>query len=196
VLARAELARHDAAAAEGILDNVRRRVDVERDPFAAMETELLSARAKWLRAQSASGGARDRLWKSALSRARAAVELGERRGFLSGQVLGNALLGDLLLAGGDVAAALPHAQRAAELLDDRTATGLAVEDALLPYMKTLRAMGDEEEARSVGARATALLEERAARLPGVVRELFWALPGRQALRPDDGATDRGVVSGP
>jgi hypothetical protein len=63
-------------------------------------------------------------------------------------------------------------------------------------MKTLRAMGDEEEARSVGARATALLEERAARLPGVVRELFWALPGRQALRPDDGATDRGVVSGP
>jgi hypothetical protein len=57
-------------------------------------------------------------------------------------------------------------------------------------------MGDEEEARSVGARATALLEERAARLPGVVRELFWALPGRQALRPDDGATDRGVVSGP
>jgi len=184
VLARAELARRDAAAAEGILDNVRRRVDVERDPFAAMETELLSARAKWLRAQSASGSARDRLWKSALSRARAAVELGERRGFLSGQVLGNALLGELLLAGGDVAAALPHAQRAAELLDDRTATGLAVEDALLPYMKTLRAMGDEEEARSVGARASALLEERAARLPGAVRELFWALPGRQGLRPD------------
>jgi tetratricopeptide (TPR) repeat protein len=184
VLARAELARRDAAAAEHILDSVRRRVDVERDPFAAMETELLSARAKWLRAQNAHGGARDRLLKTALSRARIAVELGERRGFLSGQVLGNALLGELLLAGGDVAAALPHAQRAAELLDDRTATGLAVEDALLPYIKTLQAMGDDEEARSVTARATALLEERAARLPATLRTSFWALPGRQELRTD------------
>jgi predicted ATPase len=188
VLARAELARGDAAAAEGIIDAVRRRVDVERDPFAAMETELLSARAKWQRAQHAQGGARDRLLKSALSRARAAVDLGERRGFLSGQVLGHALVGELLLAGGDVAAALPHAQRAAELLDDRSATGLAVEDVLLPYIKTLRALGDDDEARGVEARAKALLEERAARLPGAVRSLFWALPGRQLLRPD--------VSGP
>jgi predicted ATPase len=184
VLARAELARRDSDAAEGIIDAVRRRVDVERDPFAAMETELLSARAKWLRAQQAHGGARERLLKSALQRARAAVELGERRGFLSGQVLGNALVGELLLAGGDVAAALPHAQRAAELLDDRSATGLAVEDALLPYIKTLRALGDDEEASGVEARAKALLEERAARLPAAVRHVFWALPGRRHLRPD------------
>jgi tetratricopeptide (TPR) repeat protein len=184
VVARAELARRDAAAAEGIIDAVRRRVDVERDPFAAMETELLSARAKWLRAQQAHGGARERLLKSALQRARAAVELGERRGFLSGQVLGNALVGELLLAGGDVAAALPHAQRAAELLDDRSATGLAVEDALLPYIKTLRALGDDDEASGVESRARALLEERAARLPAAVRQVFWALPSRQPLRPD------------
>jgi len=181
VIARAELTRKDATAAEAILDSVRRRVDEQRDPFSAMECELLSARAKWLRAQGAVGSAKDRLLKSALSRARAAVELGEKRGYLSGQVLGNALLGEVLLSSGDVSAALPHAQRAAELLDDRTATGLPVEDALSPYIHALRAMGDDDEASAVVGRARALLEERACRLPVSVRERFWAVPARQAL---------------
>ena len=181
VIARAELARQDAAAAESVLESVRRRVDDKRDPFSAMESELLSARAKWLRAQNAVGGARDRLLKSALARARTAVELGERRGFLSGQVLGNALLSEVLLSFGDVATALPHAQRAAELLDDRVATGLAVEEALGPYAAALRAMGDEDEAAAVVARARGLLEERAQRLPRPVRERFWSVPARRAL---------------
>ncbi len=181
VIARAELARQDAAAAESVLESVRRRVDEKRDPFSAMESELLSGRAKWLRAQSAVGGARDRLLKSALTRARAAVELGERRGFLSGQVLGNALLSEVLLSFGDAATALPHAQRAAELLDDRSATGLAVEEALGPYAAALRAMGDHDEAAAVVARARGLLEERASRLPRPVRERFWSMPARRAL---------------
>ena len=184
VLARAELTRKDATAAEAILDAVRRRVDDQRDPFSAMECELLSARAKWLRAQGAVGSARDRLLKSALSRARAAVDLGEKRGYLSGQVLGNALLGEVLLSSGDVSAALPHAQRAAELLDDRTATGLPVEEALSPYIQALRAMGDDDEASAVAGLALSLLTERASRLPEAVRARFWAVPTRQAMLHD------------
>ena len=149
-----------------------------------VECELLSARAKWLRAQGAVGSARDRLLKSALSRARAAVDLGEKRGYLSGQVLGNALLGEVLLSSGDVSAALPHAQRAAELLDDRTATGLPVEEALSPYIQALRAMGDDDEASAVAGLALSLLTERASRLPEAVRARFWAVPTRQAMLHD------------
>ena len=181
VLARAELAREDPVAAEAILDGMRRRIDDKRDPFSAMEGELLSARAKWLRAQTATGGARDRLLKTALGRARAAVDLGERRGLLSGQVLGNALLGDVLLSSGDAGSALPYAQRAAELIDDRTATGLSVEEVFAPYMRALQALGDDDEANAVRARARGLLQERAQRLPTTQQEQFWAVPARRAF---------------
>ena len=184
VVARAELTREDAAAAESILDSMRRRVDERRDPFSAMESELLSARAKLLRARQQTGAARDRLLKTALSRARAAVELGERRGFLSGQVLGNALLGDVLLESGDVGMALPCAQRAAELLDDRSATGLSVEEALMPYVRALRAIGDDDDANVVADRARTLLDERARRLPEALQARFWAVPGRAQLKTD------------
>ena len=181
VVARAELAREDPVAAEAILDGMRRRIDDKRDPFSAMEGELLSARAKWLRAQTASGGARDRLLKTALGRARAAVDLGERRGLLSGQVLGNALLGDVLLSSGDVGSALPYAQRAAELIDDRTATGLSVEEVFAPYVRALQALGDDDEANAVRARARGLLQERAQRLPSAEQERFWSVPARRAF---------------
>ena len=179
VVARGELARDNAVAAEGILDGMRRRLDEKRDPFTLMESELLSARAKWSRAQHAQGAARDRLLKSALARARAAVELGERRGLLSGQVLGNALLGDVLLSSGDVSSALPYAQRAAEMIDDRTATGLSVEDIFGPYVRALLALGDDDEASAVVARARSLLLERAQHLPEAWLKRFWAVPARQ-----------------
>ncbi|MDP2342983.1 MAG: AAA family ATPase [Deltaproteobacteria bacterium] len=182
VVARTALAQEDASAAEAILDNVRRRVDDKRDPFGAMEAELLSARAKWLRAQQSSGAAKERLLKTALARARAAVDIGEQRGFLSGQVLGNALLGDVLVSSGDVGRALPYAQRAAELLDDRTATGLPVEDALGAYARVLRAVGDDDEADAAILRARGLLNERARRLPPELQERFWSVPARRALR--------------
>lgn len=182
VVARADLAHDDAAGAEAILDNVRRRVDDKRDPFAAMEAELLSGRAKWLRAQTSHGSAKDRLLKTALARAQAAVAIGEQRGYLSGQVLGNALLGDVLVSTGDAGKALPYAQRAAELLDDRTATGLPVEDALSAYARVLRAVGDDDEADAAVRRARGLLELRAKRLPTEMQERFWAVPARRGLR--------------
>ncbi len=182
VVARAALAQEDAAAAEGVLDNVRRRVDDKRDPFGAMEAELLSARAKWLRAQQSSGAAKERLLKTALARAQAAVDIGEARGFLSGQVLGNALLGDVLVSSGDAGRALPYAQRAAELLDERTATGLPVEDALGSYARVLRAVGDDDEADAAVLRVRGLLNERALRLPIELQERFWSVPARRALR--------------
>lgn len=182
VVARADLAHDDAAAAEAILDNVRRRVDDKRDPFATMEAELLSGRAKWLRAQTSVGGARDRLLKTAMTRAQAAIAIGERRGFLSGQVLGNALMGDVLVSTGDPGKALPYAQRATELLDDRSATGLPVEDALGTWARVMRALGDDDEAESALRRARVLLELRARRLPEEMRERFWAVPARRGLR--------------
>jgi tetratricopeptide (TPR) repeat protein len=181
VLARVELARNDPTAAEAILDGMRRRLDDKRDPFAVMESELLSARAKWMRAASSTGAARDRLLKTAASRARTAVELGERRGLLSGQVLGNAMLGEVLLSQGDVGSALPYAQRAAELIDDRTATGLSIEEVFAPYVRALQALGDDDEASTVIARARAVLQERAQRLPADEQQRFWAVSTRQTF---------------
>jgi len=142
----------------------------------------LSGRAKWQRAQASVGGARDRLLKTALTRAQAAIAIGERRGFLSGQVLGNALMGDVLVSTGDPGKALPYAQRATELLDDRSATGLPVEDALSTYARVMRALGDDDEAESALRRARVLLELRARRLPEEMRERFWAVPARRGLR--------------
>jgi tetratricopeptide (TPR) repeat protein len=187
VLARAALARDDAAGAEALLDNLRRRVDDERDPFSAMEADLLSARVKWLRALRATGAARERLLKTAHARATAAVATGERRGFLSGQVLGNALVGDVLVSSGDAGLALPYALRAIELLDDRTATGLPVEDVLAAVARVHRAVGDDDEADAALARARALLQERAQRLPEDQRARFWAIPARLALLDDETA---------
>ncbi len=146
-----------------------------------MESELLSARAKWMRAASSTGAARDRLLKTAASRARTAVELGERRGLLSGQVLGNAMLGEVLLSQGDVGSALPYAQRAAELIDDRTATGLSIEEVFAPYVRALQALGDDDEASTVIARARAVLQERAQRLPADEQQRFWAVSTRQTF---------------
>ncbi len=181
-VARADLAAEDADAAEAVLDNVRRRVDGKRDPFALMEAELLSGRAKWLRAQHAHGAPRDRLLKTALGRAQAAIEWGERKGFLSGQVLGNALLSDVFVASDDAGKALPYALRAVELLDDRAATALPVEDAFAAYARVLRAVGDDDEANSTVERARSVLTWRAAQLPPEWQERFWALPGRRELR--------------
>jgi tetratricopeptide (TPR) repeat protein len=200
VLARAALARDDAAGAETLLDNVRRRVDDERDPFSAMEADLLSARVKWLRAQRASGAARERLLKTAHARATAAVVTGERRGFLSGQVLGNALVGDVLVSSGDAGLALPYALRAVELLDDRAATGLPVEEALSAVARVHRAVGDDDEAEAALARARALLHERAERLPVEARARFWSIPARKeliALADDNaGDVDAAPLTGP
>ncbi len=181
VLARVELARNDPTAAEAILDGMRRRLDDKRDPFAVMESELLSARAKWMRAAASTGAARDRLLKTAAARARAAVELGEHRGLLSGQVLGNAMLGEVLLSQGDVGSALPYAQRAAELIDDRTATGLSIEEVFAPYVRALQALGDDDEANAVIARARSVLQERAQRLPSAEQQRFWSVSTRQTF---------------
>ncbi len=181
VLARVELARNDPTAAEAIIDGMRRRLDDKHDPFAVMESELLSARAKWMRAASSSGAARDRLLKTAAARARAAVELGERRGLLSGQVLGNAMLGEVLLSQGDVGSALPYAQRAAELIDDRTATGLSIEEVFAPYVRALQALGDDDEANTVIARARSALQDRAQRLPSAEQQRFWSVSTRQSF---------------
>jgi len=145
-----------------------------------MEAELLSARAKWQRALRATGAARERLLKTAHARASAAVALGERRGFLSGQVLGNALLGDVLVSSGDAGLALPYALRAVELLDDR-ASGLPVEEVLAAVARVQRAVGDDDEADAALRRAHALLAARARHLPADERARFWSVPARRAL---------------
>jgi hypothetical protein len=103
---------------------------------------------------------------------------------LSGQVLGNALVGDVLVSAGDAGLALPHALRAVELLDERAATGLPVEDVLAAVARVHRAVGDDDEATAALARARALLHERAQRLTEDARERFWSIPARRALIDD------------
>lgn len=192
--ARAKLMQNDPIAAEHVVETVRRRVEEKRDPFGAMESALLSAQAKLARAARAgSTGARDRLLKTALERARRASELGESHAYASGQVLGAALIGAVLHAQGDHAGALVYAQRASELVDERRQTGMPVEDVLLTYARVLHAMGDVDDAKSVVDRATASLDERAARLPSALRAQFWSVGNRAVLRALKGHLD-GVVS--
>ncbi|MCC7072366.1 MAG: AAA family ATPase [Deltaproteobacteria bacterium] len=179
VEARAELALGHSARAEAVLDGVRRRA---RDAFSSMEVAAWSARARLARARELSGAARDRLIRTARARAREAARLGEQHGYLSGQVLGMSTVGEALLLEGDGGQALAWTQRAAELLDDRAATSLPVEEVLLAWAEALTALGDDEEADGVRRRAGALLYERASRLPPAARELFWSPPARRALR--------------
>ena len=177
--ARAYLQSGATAFAEAELDSVRRRA---RDPFSAMEVAAWTARARLARASSAAGAARERALRGALARAREAVRLGEEHGWLSGQVLGLATIGQVMLQEGDCGQALAFTQRAAELLDERTATTVPVEDVLGAFVSALRALGDDEEAETARRRARQLLEERAARLPAAARERFWSLPARRALQ--------------
>ncbi|MBI1946433.1 MAG: AAA family ATPase [Deltaproteobacteria bacterium] len=176
--ARAQLALGEAARADAELDGVRRRA---RDPFSAMEVAAWSARARVARARELSGAARERAVRGALTRAREAARLGEQHGYLSGQVLGMATIGEATLLDGDAGQALTWSQRAAELLDERAATSLPVEEVLSAWADALAALGDDEEAEGVRRRARALLHERAARLPEAARALFWSTPARRAL---------------
>ncbi len=181
--ARAALWSNDPKTAEQLIDSVRRRVDEERDPFAAMEAALVSAEAKWARAQSAaSNQARERLLATALERARAAAALGESHGYATGQVLGAALIGAVLLDMGDASGALPYSQRACELLDDRSSTALPAEQVWLGHARILEEIGDADDAAEARAQALAQLEARARGLPEASRERFWSPPARAALR--------------
>lgn len=184
--ARAELVLGRSGRAEAVLDGVRRRA---KDAFSVMEVTAWSARARLARAREASGAARDRLIRVATTRAREAARLGEQHGYLSGQVLGMTTVGEAMLLEGDGGQALAWTQRAAELLDERAATSLPVEEVLLAWAGALSALGDHDEADSVLRRACALLHERANRLPPAARELFWSLPARRAVqsRAPDGA---------
>lgn len=185
--ARAYLLTGATAFAEAELESVRRRA---RDPFSAMDVATWSARARLARAVETSGAARERALRVAVARAREAVRLGEQHGWLSGQVLGMATVGQAMLLDGDAGQALAWTQRAGELLDDRAATSLPVEDVFVAWVEALRALGDDEEAEVTRRRARALLEERATRLPAAARERFWSLPTRRALR-DPAADLRG-----
>ena len=177
--ARAYLVTGQIAFAAAELDSVRRRA---KDPFSAMEVATWSARARLARAMEGTGAARERALRGALTRAREAVRLGEQHGYLSGQVLGMASVGQAMLLEGDAGQALTWTQRAAELLDDRIATAVPIEDVLGAYVAALLALGDDEEAEAARRRARTLLEERAARLPAAARERFWSLPARRTLR--------------
>ena len=77
--------------------------------------------------------------------------------------------------------ALPFSQRAAELLDDRSATALPVEEVLGTHVRALVVLGDIDEARLVAARARVLLEARARHLPPEAQERFWAAKARRAF---------------
>lgn len=177
--ARAQLALGEPAQAEAELDGVRRRA---RDPFSAMEVAAWSARARVARARTETGAARERALRGALSRAREAARLGEVHGYLSGQVLGMASIGEAMLLEGDAGQALAWTQRAAELLDERAATSLPVEEVLAAWADALAALGDHEEAEAVRRRARAGLQVRATRLPEAARDRFWSSPTRRALR--------------
>lgn len=183
VSARAALLGGDPKVAEQLIESVRRRAQDNGDPFAAMEAALVSGRAKWMRARDAKNrSARDRLLKTALGRAKDATELGETHGYASGQVLGMALSGDVLVELGDPGAALSYAQRAAELFDERATTGLSIEEIRGAHARVLLALGDEEEARAVLLRAVRDLASRAERIPQENRARFWAPPMRSEIR--------------
>jgi tetratricopeptide (TPR) repeat protein len=188
--ARAELMLGDPIAAEHLLDNVRRRVDEKRDPFAAMEAALFSAQAKLARASRAqTTSARERLLKTALERAKGAASLGETHGYATGQVLGTAVIGGVLHALGDKSGGLLYAQRATELVDDRRSTGMPVEDVFLTHARILHALGDLDDARTVVERAMHSLELRSSRLPTALRRQFWEVGNRAVLRALKGHLD-------
>lgn|GEM_PF-2396188 len=181
--ARAALQQEDEEHAERLVNALRRRVEAAEDPFATMEAALLSGRAKWLRAHKASSSqARDRLLKTAGERAREAAALGERHGYASGQMMGMALLGEVLLETGDASSALPFSQRAAELVSDRASTSLPTEQVLLTHAQVLLALGDADEAQAVLDDTLQTLTSRADALPDAWQDRFWALPVRQQVR--------------
>jgi len=188
--ARAELMLGDPLAAEHLIDQVRRRVDEKRDPFAAMEAALFSAQAKLARASRAqTTAARERLLKTALERAKSAALLGEAHGYATGQVLGTAVIGGVLHALGDKSGGLLYAQRATELVDERRATGMPVEDVFLTHARILHSLGDLDDARTVVERAMQSLEQRSIRLPTALRRQFWEVGNRAVLRALKGHLD-------
>jgi tetratricopeptide (TPR) repeat protein len=182
IAARAALQQGETDAAEPLIDGVRRRVDKDADPFSAREAAVLSARAKWMRAQHAEGGARDRLLGTALKRAEEARGLGERYGYATGQVLGTALAGAVYAAMGDAGNALMHAQRASELIEARSRTRLPVEEVAGPHVEALLAIGDDDDARLTLERAIEEIERNARRLPRHMRERYWNVPARAELK--------------
>jgi tetratricopeptide (TPR) repeat protein len=183
IAARAHLLEGDAKGAERLLDNLRRRVDVDTDPFATMEASLYSARAKRQRAARArTKAARERLLRTALERAKQATRIGERHGYATGQVLGMATTGEVLLAQGDPPGALLYAQRAAELAHERPSTALPVEIAHLAHARALESLGDVEEAQLALDRALEALDRRAAALDEEWRARFWSVGARRDVR--------------
>jgi tetratricopeptide (TPR) repeat protein len=184
VAARAALLREEPKDAEPLIENVRRRTSGDEYPYGSMEAALLSAWAKWQRAQQAKGGARQRLLTTALRRAKEATELGEKHGYALGQVLGMALTGEVMAAGGDAAGALIYSQRAAELYEERGRTSLPVEMILGAHARVLIALGDDDEAAVVLQRACDELARRAQHLPADVAERFWSPPQRALVQDE------------
>jgi predicted ATPase len=180
--ARATLIHGDADATLQVLDGLRRRLDVDVHSFATMEMELVGGRAKWERALQSTGAARDRLLKAARVRAEQAVELGQRHGYGSGLVLGQALLADVLLLEGDVEGAFVHAQQAADWCDERTATALPIEDILGAYARVQQARHHHHEAHQAAARAQANLQRRCEDVPAEWHDRFWSPSSRRRLR--------------
>ena len=180
--ARAAFGLGDFKAADALLDNVRRRTSDESDAFVAMEAALYSAQTKRARAKEASSkSARDRLLTTALERSQWATQTGERLGYATGQVLGLSLSGDILLERGDTEGALMLAQRASEMLDDRTHTSLPIEEVYLVHARVLEALGDQDEALNTLERAHASLQRRSRSLPDALRMRFWSAHKRPSL---------------
>jgi hypothetical protein len=198
VAARAHLSRGDPFQAEPLLDALRKRA---KDPHAKADVAAATARAKVMRARTASGAPRERLLKSAQQRAREALELID--GVIDGpessgspaspagpaalaaqaspaSVQARAALADALLLADDPGAAFPHAQRAAELVDDAP-PGPWLDEALAAYVRVLSAMGDDDEKRDVLDRARVLADRRAARLDEDTRARFYGSPERVEL---------------
>jgi AAA ATPase domain len=182
VQARAYLARAEAFMAEPILETLRKRA---RDDHTRAALAAAIARAKVLRAQQSAGTPRERLIKTATQRAREALTIADAGAASPAVVMqASAALAEALLLEGDAGAAFPHAQRAAEHVDDGP-SGPWIEEALLASARVAAAMGDDEEHRDVLTRARDVLARRASRLDEATRARFYAAPVRAALRGAD-----------
>lgn len=179
------LRKGDVQGAEEIADAVRRR---GKEVLVSAEGALLGARCRLARAGRMTGVPRDRVLRTALSRAKEAALLGEKHALVGVRAIGMATVADVVLAQGDPAEALPWVTAAAQLLDAPAVRALAMEDIAEVHARVLDAVGEPDEAVIVRARAHAVLEQRSRRLLPSAQASFWSVPARAALRSTSPST--------